>query len=354
MQQGVVQCAHQRQRPECRALAPGLPGVGTRLGRRFQSQRSGEPQSIQIHRQVRVLHLRAGNLLVQASEHDARLVPGPIGFLRQRDGPLLHPLLEFRAGRDLVHQPPVDGPLALDALLHGAEYVGQVPPHAALVHHAGQSTGTGQDRQQRDLRQGNRRVAVVDQDDVVGGQRQLVTAPGRRAVQRGKVDLTGIFAGILQRIARLVGELAEIHLVGMGGGTQHPNVGACAEHSDLAGSQDHGTDFGMLEPQALHGVVEFDVDADVVGIQLQFVVAELGRVLVHIHFQARDGALGGDRPMSVPVRVSPKIQLCGFNTCHKMNYNALHIDVRLKNCMITYKNVGYWQGRTTYTSSNPC
>ena len=72
----------------------------------------------------------------------------------------------------------------------------------------------------------------------------------------------------------------------------------------------------MLEAQALHGVVELDIDADIVGIQLQFVVAELGSGLVYIHFQARNGTVSAYGPVSIPLRMSPKIQLFGFKACH--------------------------------------
>ena len=41
--------------------------------------------------------------------------------------------------------------------------------------------------------------------------------------------------------------------------------------SSAAGEHD-GLDLGVLEAQALHGVVQLDVDAEVVGVELQLVV----------------------------------------------------------------------------------
>ena len=93
-----------------------------------------------------------------------------------------HRVLELGAGHHLIDQPPVDRALALDAFLGGAEHIGMVAPHLALVGDAGEPAGAGQHREQRQFRQRHRRGAVVDQHDVVGGERQLIAAAGRGAV----------------------------------------------------------------------------------------------------------------------------------------------------------------------------
>ena len=85
----------------------------------------------------------------------------------------------FELRHHLVDQPPFDRLGAAHALLDRAEHIGAVAPHLALVGDAGEPAGAGQHREQRRLRQRHRRAAVVDQHDVVGGERQLVAAAGR-------------------------------------------------------------------------------------------------------------------------------------------------------------------------------
>jgi hypothetical protein len=69
---------------------------------------------------------------------------------------------------------------------------------------------------------------------VVGRKGQLVAAARRRAIHDAQEALAGILGRILHPIARLVGELTEIHLVGMGGPGKHADVGAGTEHAVLA------------------------------------------------------------------------------------------------------------------------
>ena len=72
--------------------------------------------------------------------------------------------------------------LPLHALGERAEHVGQVAAHLALVDEARQAAGAGQHAEQRHLGQAHRRVAVVDEQDLVARERQLVAAAGARAV----------------------------------------------------------------------------------------------------------------------------------------------------------------------------
>ena len=55
----------------------------------------------------------------------------------------------------------------------------------------------------------------------------------------------------------------------------------------------------MLEAQPLHGVGQLDVDAEIVGIQLELIALEQAGILVDVHGQRRDIAL--DRQLPVPV-----------------------------------------------------
>jgi len=109
----------------------------------------------------------------------------------------------------------------------------------------------------------------------------------------------------------LVGEFAEIDLVGVGGAGQHPDIGAGAEHPVLARSHHHHLDAGMLEPQPLHRVGEFDVDPEVVGIQLQLIAFEQAAILVDVHGQGRDVAIDRELPVPVALRIGLKIDVFG-------------------------------------------
>ena len=97
--------------------------------------------------------------------------------------------------RDLVDQPPCDGALALDAFLDGAEEVGVVAAHLALVDDAGQPAGARQHREQRHFGERDRSRAVIGKDDVIGGERQFIAAAGRGAVDHGDETLAGVFRG---------------------------------------------------------------------------------------------------------------------------------------------------------------
>ena len=90
---------------------------------------------------------------------------------------------------------------------------------------------------------------------------------------------------------------------------QHADVGAGAEHAVLARAQHHHLHPGMLEAQPLHGVGEFDVDAEVVGIQLELIALEQPAILVDVHGQRRDVAVDGELPVPVARRIGLKIDV---------------------------------------------
>ena len=60
-----------------------------------------------------------------------------------------HRLLPGRRRHDLIDQPPVDARWAAHAFLGGAEHIGAVAPHLALVGQPRQPAGAGQHREQR-------------------------------------------------------------------------------------------------------------------------------------------------------------------------------------------------------------
>ncbi len=133
---------------------------------------------------------------------------------------------------------------------------------------------------------------------MVGGERQLVAAAGGIAVDGADIDLLGIVAGVLDGEPRLVGELAEVHLGAVRRFAEHADIGAGAEHIVLAGLDDDGAHFRVLEAQPLHRVVQFDIDAEIVGIELELVVAEPAG-LVDVHDQVGDVAVVLDAPVTI-------------------------------------------------------
>src|SRR5208283_6179896 len=112
---------------------------------------------------------------------------------------------------------------------------------------------------------------IVDENDLVAGERQLVTAARARAVDRGQEFQPAVGGRVLEAVARFVGEFAEVDLPRMAGGAQHENVGARAEDPLARAGDDHGPHFRALEADAVYGVVELDVDAQIVAVELELV-----------------------------------------------------------------------------------
>ena len=102
-----------------------------------------------------------------------------------------------------------------------------------------------------------------------------------------QIDLhAGILAQILDAVARLVGEFAEIDFVGMGRAGQHADIGAGAEHPRLGRAQHDRAHLRMLEAQPLQRVGQLDIDAEIVGIQFELVAVEQRRPFVDVHRSA--------------------------------------------------------------------
>ena len=239
------------------------------------------------------------------------LIPCPRRAAARLRGKLLRArgdrLFELRAGGHFIDQPPLQSALSLHALFGGAEEIGVVAAHFALVGNAGETAGAGQHREQRQFRQRHRRRAVIHQHDVVGRQRQLIAAAGRRAVDGADGAQAGILAQILDAVARLVGEFAEIDFVGMARAGQHADVGAGAEHPRLSRTQHDHAHLRMLETQPLDGVGELDIDAEIVGVQLELVAFEQRALFVDVEEERRDVAVDLELPMAVAGRIGLKI-----------------------------------------------
>ena len=148
---------------------------------------------------------------------------------------------------------------------------------------------------------------------MVGSERKLVAAAGAGALDRRQIGLPGVGAGVLDREPRLVGVLAEIDLVAVRRLAQHADVGAGAEHVVLARLDHHGAHLGVLEAQPLHRVVKLDVDAEIVGIELELHAFEQARRGVDVHDQGRYLAVDLDAPMAVAARIGLKVD--GLHLC---------------------------------------
>ncbi len=88
---------------------------------------------------------------------------------------------------------------------------------------------------------------------------------------------------------------------------QHADVRPGAKNPILAGPQHHRLDFRVLEAQPLDGVVELDVDAEIVGIELQLIPFEQARRLIDIHDEFGNLTIKGEFPMAVARRVDLKV-----------------------------------------------
>ena len=146
---------------------------------------------------------------------------------------------------------------------------------------------------------------------MVAGQRQLVAAAGAGAFDCADVVLAGVDACGLVSVAGFVGEFAEIHLVAVFGAPQHADVGTGAKYVVFVGAQDDAAHLGMLKAHALNDVGQFDIDAEVVGVEFQFVASKQAAVFVDIHEDRGDIAVVFDAPVAVVGGVGAKVDQVG-------------------------------------------
>ena len=90
-------------------------------------------------------------------------------------------------------------------------------------------------------------------------------------------------------------------------GCQHPDVRAYAEDFLLAAGQHDRTDLGVLEPHPLYRIVELDVDAEVAGVQLQFVPGNEAAALIDIQRQRRYRPVERQAPVPVAHGVDTEV-----------------------------------------------
>ena len=213
---------------------------------------------------------------------------------------------------DFIDEAPVFGALAADAVGIGAEHVGVIAADFALVGHAREAAGAGQNAEQRKFGEADGGRAIVDEDDVVAGEREFVAAAGGRAVERGEKFQAGVCAGVFDSVARFIGEFAEVHFPRVGAEAEHVNVCAGAEDAIFRAGDDDGANFGMLEADALERVVEFDVDAKIVGVELEFVAGAQAAVFGDVHGERGDGRLEGEAPVFVARWVGAVVDRLGL------------------------------------------
>ena len=68
-------------------------------------------------------------------------------------------------------------------------------------------------------------------------------------------------------------------------------------------------DLGVLEADAVQGVGELDVDAEVVRVELERVTGTEPAVLLHVHREPRDRAAVGHGEVELPVLVAIRMRL---------------------------------------------
>ena len=66
----------------------------------------------------------------------------------------------------------------------------------------------------------------------------------------------------------------------------------------------------VLEAQPLHGIGELDVDAQVVGVELQLIAVEQAGVLVDVHDQLGHLAVERELPVAIARRLGLKVDAC--------------------------------------------
>src|SRR5262245_30706790 len=97
---------------------------------------------------------------------------------------------------------------------------------------------------------------------------------------------------------RLVRELAEVDFDSVRGSAQHIDVSARAEDSGLKTSQHDNLHFGMFESNALNSISQLDIDAEVIGVEFEFVAFIERFVFLDIHGK------GGPSPVDIQFPVA--------------------------------------------------
>ena len=187
-QDRVLEFAGERERIPVRALRLDRRDV-LRLSaaRALDDESRGARASVDRHRDVASSTSASASIdALDRRERDALRRRRAVARRGERESALLHLGLELRRLGDRVDETPLKRLLAAHAFAGGAEDVREVVANVALVGEPGETAGAGQDAEQRHLGQADGARAVVDEDDLVAGERQLVAAARARAVDGGE------------------------------------------------------------------------------------------------------------------------------------------------------------------------
>src|SRR5689334_21715151 len=107
---------------------------------------------------------------------------------------------------------------------------------------------------------------------------------------------------VLDRTARLIGELAEVDFERVRGRAKHVDVGPGTKDSWFETRQYDYTNFRMFESNSLNRIRQLDIDAQIIGVELEFVAFVKSLVFLNIHGKCGDGVLNFEFPMVVLFR----------------------------------------------------
>ncbi len=157
MQDRIIEFARKLQRPPADAGGFNAGNI-FRLCRcrRFHSNGGGAGLAVNYHADGFIVERAVGQLPLERRQLDAGRLRRTVAGFRQGQCALAHGGCKLLRLGDFVDQLPVLGALTTHAFGCGAENVGVVMAHTALVSQAGQATGTGQHAQQRHFRQAHR------------------------------------------------------------------------------------------------------------------------------------------------------------------------------------------------------
>ena len=97
-------------------------------------------------------------------------------------------------------------------------------------------------------------------------------------------------AGVFNAVAGFIGELTKVNLPSVGGKPQHKDIGTGTKNAVFQTGDDNTFDLWVLEADTLQCVVQFNVHAQVIGVELEFVARTYTRVFVDIELQGGDFA----------------------------------------------------------------
>ena len=154
----------------------------------------------------------------------------------------------------------------------------------AFIGHAGQAAGSRQHAEQRYFRQAHCAGPVVNQYDFVASQCQLVATTRASAIHGSEKFKATVLGRVFQAVAGFVREFTKINFPGMAADAQHKDVGARAQNLFFGAGHHHRSYFGVFKANAADGIVEFNVNAEVVAVEFEFVAGAQSGVFIKISF----------------------------------------------------------------------